>query len=178
MNTQSRQAKFSHRVGPGPKTGQETRNPIPYVRSIDSAVTCSSDQPVNYAISSNRHVIPTQLVLSSDSGLSSIVNQSEPKDSDSEISELNGLKRLLIQDIERCTKIIYSFENEKFVIRVNSPKPTLKDFKNKFHDQKTQRLDISNRLTFELMLTSFSSKPIKLHHPIQSECDFEASNSN
>ena len=157
MNTQSRQAKFSHRVGPGPKTGQETRNPIPYVRSIDSAVTCSSDQPVNYAISSNRHVIPTQLVLSSDSGLSSIVNQSEPKDSDSEISELNGLKRLLIQDIERCTKIIYSFENEKFVIRVNSPKPTLKDFKNKFHDQKTQRLDISNRLSFELMLTSFSS---------------------
>ena len=150
MNTQSRQsAKHFSRVGPGPKTGQETsRNPIPYVRSIDSAVTCGSDQPVNYAISSNRHVIPTQLVLSSDSGLSSIVNQSEPKDSDSEISELNGLKRLLIQDIERCTKIIYSFENEKFVIRVNSPKPTLKDFKNKFHDQKTQRYNI--KLGFQM----------------------------
>ena len=39
-------------------------------------------------------------VLSSDSGLSSIVNQSEQKDSDSEISEINGLKRMLIQDID------------------------------------------------------------------------------
>ena len=83
---------------------------------------------------SHRHV------LSSDSGLSSIVNHSEPKDSDSEYSELNGLKRLLIQDIEpNYTKIIYAFEEEKFVIRVNSVAPTLSDFKAKFHDQKTKR---------------------------------------
>ena len=79
-------------------------------------------------------------VLSSDSGLSSIVNQSEPKDSDSEYSELNGLKKMLIQDIEtNYTKIIYAFEGEKFVIRVNSASPTLYDFRTKFHDQKAQR---------------------------------------
>ena len=75
-------------------------------------------------------------VLSSDSGLSSTRIESEA--TDSEILEMNGLKRLLIQDIEHdneFTKIIYHYQKEKFVVRVAGRNPTLAQFRIKFHDQ-------------------------------------------
>ena len=106
-----------------------------------SSSHAKKEKPKIIKIDPNNNYRTHRHVLSSDSGLSSIVNQSsEPKDSDSEYSELNGLKKLLIQDIEpNYTKIIYAFQEEKFVIRVNSTAPTLFDFKAKFHDQKTKR---------------------------------------
>jgi len=105
-----------------------------------SSSHAKKEKPKIIKIDPNNNYRTHRHVLSSDSGLSSIVNQSsEPKDSDSEYSELNGLKKLLIQDIEpNYTKIIYAFQEEKFVIRVNSTAPTLFDFKAKFHDQKTK----------------------------------------
>lgn len=88
-----------------------------------------------------QHVIGSS-VLSSDSGLSSTRIESEA--TDSEIIEMNGVKRLLIQDIENgpttanFTKIIYHYQKEKFIVRVDGTRtPTLAQFRSKFHDQQS-----------------------------------------
>ena len=79
--------------------------------------------------------------LSTDSGLSSIrVEESADEErnlaaDDSDVQELNGLKRRLIEETEGeiCTKILYHFENEKFVIRVPGWPPTLASFQQSMH---------------------------------------------
>jgi len=78
--------------------------------------------------------------LSTDSGLSSIrVEESADEvaaDGDvHDVHELNGLKQRLIEETEGeiCTKILYHFENEKFVIRVPGWPPTLSTFQQSMH---------------------------------------------
>jgi len=77
--------------------------------------------------------------LSTDSGLSSIrVEESADEIAaadDFDVQELNGLKQRLIEETEGeiCTKILYHFENEKFVIRVPGWPPTLASFQQSMH---------------------------------------------
>ena len=75
--------------------------------------------------------------LSSDSGLSSIRIDTESEIAESEMIELNGLKQRLIEETEGkiCTKLLYHFKNEKFIVRVPGRPPTLGSFKQKMHCQ-------------------------------------------
>ena len=100
-------------------------------------VKMSAPEQVGPVVSRPKNQIGSS-VLSSDSGLSSIRIESEV--TDSEILEFNGLKKLLIDDIEKAehnfTKVIYHYNKEKFIVRVVGKNPTLGQFLMKFHDYK------------------------------------------
>lgn len=148
---------------------ERNHNSSPTLRKLTEQSTCLeaevrvlSTMPKSTAVSttsgahrpqpnmSSHHARPSgnaigSSVLSSDSGLSSIRIESEV--TDSEIIEMAGVKRLLIEDIEKgdhahadhavasFTRVIYNYQSEKFIVRVDGTEPTLGAFRTRFHEQ-------------------------------------------
>ena len=117
-------------------------------KSTAASTTSGAHRP--QATMSSHHARPSgnaigSSVLSSDSGLSSIRIESEV--TDSEIIEMAGVKRLLIEDIEKdsdhkvadFTRVIYNYGSEKFIVRVEGKEPTLAEFRTRFHHPHTPR---------------------------------------
>ena len=74
-------------------------------------------------------------LISSDSGLSSTRIDTESEVAESEVLEMNGLKKRLIEETEGAltTRLLYHYNDEKFIVRVPGRPPTLQTFRAKIH---------------------------------------------
>lgn len=102
----------------------------------------------------NRAVIGNSLI-SSDSGLSSTRIDTESEVAESEVLEMNGLKKRLIEETEGLfsTKLLYHYNDEKFIVRVPGRPPTLQTFRSKMHLHGDFRYFFKNHDDFWIEIT-------------------------